>query len=57
MYKARVVLKKGVTTRDDGVIKVSICGPCGQLGFLVFEDAAEDDVLSSVERNETMVVQ
>ena len=49
------VLEECMTTTNDGIIKVSICGFRGELCAEVFTDAAEDDVLALVERDKTTI--
>ena len=55
VYQASAVLKVSMTTRDDWIIKVSICGFCGEFRLLSFGDSSEDDVVSRMKRNETTI--
>src|SRR5271154_7413243 len=55
VYQASAVLKVCMTTRDDWIIKVSICGFCAEFRLLIFGDSSEDDVVSRMKRNETTI--
>jgi len=55
VYKASAVLKVCMTTRNDWIIKVSICGFCGEFCLLILGDSSEDDVVSRMKRNETTI--
>lgn len=54
-YLSPFIFEKGVTTTDDGIIKIAVGGFCSELCLEVFTDSTQDDVLAVMKSDESSV--